>query len=179
MIKKITVALLVLGITVAQANQMKKYDVKSAEEESKEKTEVAEGMQAIVAGLAALTKAGIDMNKELTPEQEQIMQKAMMKAMGGEGKMLAKMKQEILKEGKMEEMQFAQKCFTDANTLKEANTCVDKGNKMFDDDEDRMHSWTAEDKKEILEDMKGFEKIIPCVKAAQTMKAFHKCMPRD
>jgi len=161
-----------------------KLDAMDAKDNAQAKAEskkAAEGMKILGAGLEALAKTGIDMDKELTPEQEEIMKKAMMKAMaksmGGEDKMLAKMKEDILKEEKIEEMKFAQECFGDANTLKEANSCVDKGNKMFDDDEKPMHSWTAQDKKEMLDDIKEFEKIVPCVKKAQTIDAFSQCMP--
>ncbi len=164
-------------------SRLEAMDTKDNAKAKEESKEAAEGMKAMGAGLAALAKAGIDMNKELTPEQEKIMKKAMMKAMaksmGGEDKMLAKMKQKILKESKIEEMQFAQECFGSSDTLKEVNLCVDKGNKMFNDDEEYFESWTAKDKKEMLDDIKEFGKMIPCVKAAQTMEAFQKCMPEE
>ena len=152
-------------------------DAKDNAKAKVESKESAEGMKAIGAGLAALAKTGADMNKELTPEQEQIMQKAMMNAMGGEDKILNKMKQEML--GSEKEMKFAKSCFGSADTLKEANACVNKGNKMFNDDEEYFDSWTKFDKQEMLGEMKIFEKMIPCVKAAQSMDALQKCMPRD
>ena len=144
-------------------------------------SEGAEAMKGLAAGITALAATGMDVSssKDLTPEQKQVMQKAMMKAMGGEAKMLAKAKQDFLQESKVEEMQFAQECFGNADTLKEVNLCVDKGNKMFDDDAEYLGSWTAEDKKEMLTKIAEFERMIPCIKAAQTIDAFQQCMPRD
>ena len=164
-------------------SRLEAMDTKDNVKAKEESKEAAEGMKALGAGFAALAKEGIDMNKELTPEQEKIMKKAMMKAMaksmGGEDKMLAKMKQKILKESKIEEMQFAQECFGSADTLKEVNLCVDKGNKIFNDDEEYFESWTAKDKQEMLDEIKEFGKMIPCIKEAQTMEAFQKCMPEE
>jgi hypothetical protein len=153
---------------------------------AKSKVDAAEGaeaMKAMGAGLAALAATGIDMSssKELTPEQEQMMQKVMMgamaKSMGGEDKMLAKMKKEML--GNEKELEFAKSCFGDADTLKEANTCVNKGNKMFDDDEENLDSWTKADKNEMLQEMAQYEKMIPCIKVAQNIETIQKCIPRD
>ena len=143
--------------------------------------EGAKSLKALAVGMAALAKTGYDMksHNKITPEQEKIMQKAMMQAMGGEAKMLARAKQDFLQGSKVEDMQFAQECFGNADTLKEVNLCVDKGNKMFDDDAEYLESWTVEDKKEMLTEMAEFEKMIPCIKAAQTIDAFQQCMPRN
>jgi len=159
----------------SKLEDMDKIDNVKAVEESKE---ASQAMQGMAAGMAALVKAGVDLNAdELTPEQEKIMQKAMIGAMGGEGKMLAKMKEEML--GNEKEMEFAKRCFGGADTLKEANTCVDKGNKMFDDDQEHLSSWTKADKNEMLKEMAQYEKMIPCVKSAQTMDTMMTCVPRD
>ena len=146
-----------------------------------EAKEGAEAMKGLAAGITALAATGMDMSssKDLTPEQEQVMQKAMMKAMGGEGKMLSRMKKEMLDDIRQEEMQFAKRCFGVADTLKEANSCVDKGNKMFDDEQEYFESWTKADKNEMFQEMIEFKKMIPCVKAAQTIDAFQQCTPRD
>ena len=50
---------------------------------------------------------------------------------------------------------------------------------MFDKDEEYFDSWTKFDKQEMLSEMKIFEKMIPCVKSAQSMDALQRCMPRD
>lgn len=172
------------GITTEiSKNKLEAMDARDNKKAKEESKEAAQGMEAMGAGLAALAKAGIDMNKELTPEQEKIMQKAMMgamsKSMGGEDKMLAKIKADILGGSKVEEMHFAKECFGSADTLKEANSCVDKGNQKFNDDEEYFNSWTKSDKQEMLNDMKMFEKMIPCIKAAQSIDAFQNCMPKE
>ncbi|CAA6825264.1 MAG: Unknown protein [uncultured Sulfurovum sp.] len=154
-------------------------DMKDNGSKDIESNEVAQGMAALGAGMAALSKAGIDMSQDISPDQEKMMQKAMMNAMGGEGKMLAMMKKEIFEESSMEEMVFAKECFGTANTLKEANKCVNKGNEMFGGDEELLTSWSKQDKKEMLNDMKEFEKMMPCIQEAQTMDAFQRCMPED
>ena len=139
----------------------------------------AEAMKGMVAGMAALKESGVDLNsgKDLTPEQEEIMKKAMMKAMGGEAKIVEDMKREIFKDANSEAMQFAKECFGNANTLKEANICVDKGNEKFHEDEEYYSSWTAKDKKEMIDEIAQFEKSIPCIKAAHTMQAMEQCLP--
>ena len=154
-------------------------DAKDNAEAKVKSKEAAEAMKGMAAGMTALTESGFDMssNKEMTPEQEQIMQKAMMKAMGGEGKILAKMKNEIL--GDAEGIEFAHECFGDANTVKEANKCVDKGNKMFNEDEEYLTSWTASEKNEMLQEIEQFKQSIPCIKTAQTMEDMRKCMPQE
>ncbi len=160
-------------------NKLEAMDAKAnatAKVQSKEMAEAGKGM---AAGMVALAESGFDMSsgKEMAPEQVQIMQKAMMNAMGGEGKMVAKMKREILDGTKS--LEFAQECFGDADTLKEANTCVDKGNQMFNEDEEHLRSWTKADKNEMLKEMKEFKKSIPCFEDAQTMQAIQQCMPRE
>ena len=141
--------------------------------------EGAEAMKGMAAGMAALAKTGYDMksSKEMTPEQEKIMQDAMMKAMDGNGQMAAKMKKEMLEN--VDQIEFAQKCFGDADTLSDVNGCVDKGNKMFDDDREHYTSWTAKDKQEELQEIKDFKKAIPCIKAAKTMIEIKQCLPHD
>ncbi len=164
-------------------SKLAQMDMKDNAQAKVDASEGAEAIKAMGAGLAALAATGIDMSssKDLTPDQEQVMQKAMIKAMaksmGGEGKMLAKMKKEMLENEK--ELEFAKSCFGGADTLKEANACVDKGNKMFDDNEEHLDSWTKADKNEMLQEMAQYEKMIPCIKAAQTMETIQKCIPRD
>jgi len=139
----------------------------------------AEAMKGMAAGMAALKESGIDLNsgKDLTPEQEQLMQKAMMEAMGGEAKVVEDMKKEIFQDINAEATKFAKECFGNANTLKEVNSCVDKGNEKFNDDEEHYLSWTAKDKKKMMDEMRHFEESIPCIKAAHTMEAMKQCMP--
>jgi len=141
----------------------------------------AKAIQGVAAGMAALAKTGYDMksNKKMTPEQEQVMQNAMMKAMGGEAKIVEDMKKDILKDANSEAMKFAKECFGNADTLNEVNACVDEGNAKFHEDEEHYTSWTPSEKKELLDELKQFEASIPCIKAAQTMQAMRQCMPEE
>ncbi len=158
-------------------SKLEAMDAKDNVQAGEDAKEAAQGMKAMGAGMAALTEAGIDMNKELTPEQEQIVQKAMMNAMGGEGKMLAKMKKEILDDTKS--IEFAQECFGNADVLEEVNNCIDKGNQMFNEDEEHLTSWTSSEKNKMIQEIEQYQKSIPCVEAAQTMQAIQKCFPED
>ncbi len=143
-----------------------------------EAQEGAEAMKGLAAGVAALAKAGVDLksSKDLTPEQEKIMQDAMIKAMGGQDKMVGKMKKEILEN--VVQIEFAQKCFGSANTLSDVNKCVDKGNEMFNDDREYYTSWTPKDKQEELQEIEDFKKAVPCIKAAKTMIEVKQCLPK-
>ena len=167
--------------TPLDKSKLEEMDKKDNAQAKVDAVKGAEALKGIGAGIAALAKTGFDMksNKELTPEQEQIMQSAMMNAMGGEDKIIEKMKREILKDANAKAMQFAKKCFGNADTLKEANICVDKGNKIFNDDEEHLTSWSKAEKNEMLNDITEFEKNIPCIKAAKTMNAMRQCMPKD
>jgi len=160
-------------------NRLEEMDRKDNAQAKVDAKEGAEAMKGMAAGLAALAKTGYDMksDKDMTPEQEKIMQDAMMKAMDGNGQMAAKMKKEML--DNVIQIEFAQKCFGDADTLSDVNKCVDKGNEMFHDDREYYESWTAKDKKEELREIEGFKKAIPCIKAAQTMIEIRQCMPRN
>ncbi len=141
----------------------------------------AKAIQGVAAGMAALAKTGYNMksNKKMTPEQEQVMQKAMMGAMGGEAKVLEEMKKDMLKDANSVAMQFAKECFGNADTLNEVNACVDEGNAKFHEDEEHYTSWTPSEKKEFLDELKQFEISIPCIKAAKTMQAMRKCMREE
>lgn len=158
----------------SRLEEMDRKDNAQAEVEAKEGVEAMKGL---AAGLAALAKTGYDMksDKKMTPEQEKVMQDAMMKTMDANGEMAAKMKKKILKN--VEQVEFAQKCFGDADTLVDANKCVDKGNKMFHDDREYYTSWTAKDKQEELQEIVAFKNAIPCIRAAQTMIEIKQCLP--
>ncbi len=154
-------------------------DEMDAKQSAKSSQEAEDGMKAMGAAMSALQESGFDMNskEEMTPEQEQIMQKAMMNAMGGEGQMLDKMKKELLEGTKG--LEFAQECFGNANTVKEANICVDKGNEMFNEEEEHLVSWSPAQKNEMMEEMAHFKKSIPCFEAAKTLIDIRECMPQE
>jgi hypothetical protein len=158
---------------------LEELDKKDNAQAKVDTNEGAKAMQGMAAGLAALAKTGYDMksSKEMTPEQEKVMQDAMMKTMDENGQMASKMKKKMLKN--VDQIEFAQKCFGDADTLSDVNRCVDKGNKMFNDDREYYTSWTAKDKKEELQEIKDFKKAIPCIRAAKTMIEIKQCLPHN
>ncbi|NEW61393.1 hypothetical protein GSY74_08870 [Sulfurovum sp. bin170] len=85
--------------------------------------------KAMRVGMAAAQKAGYDMRsgKEMTPAQEEAMQKAMMDAMGGEKVFFERQKKEILAES--EDMPSAMKsCVEKSQTMDDLKKC-------FPDDE--------------------------------------------
>ena len=129
---------------------------------------------AMAAGLNALVASGANLssNKDLTPEQEQAMQKAMMTAMGGEKSMLAKQKQEIMADFK--KMPQAKACFEKARNVVDANACE----KAIDSEEPKYHTyWSKKEKTKILREIKAFESAAPCIRAAQSFSALRQCMP--
>jgi hypothetical protein len=160
-------------------SKLEELDKKDNAQAKVDTNEGAKAMQGMAAGLAALAKTGYDMksSKEMTPEQEKVMQDAMMKTMDENGQMASKMKKKMLKN--VDQIEFAQKCFGDADTLSDVNRCVDKGNKMFNDDREYYTSWTAKDKKEELQEIKDFKKAIPCIRAAKTMIEIKQCLPHN
>lgn len=115
--------------------------------------------------------------ENLTAEQELMMQQMMMNAMGGEEKIVEIMKKEIL--GSKESIAFAKECFGSADTLKEANVCIAKGNERFKETEKPLESWTKEDKDTMLKEIHSFEKVVPCIENAKSIKAIEQCMPED
>ena len=126
--------------------------------------------------MKAQKDAGIQEGQSPSKAQEEAMLALMMQAMGGEKSMLEQSKNEILKDAHSGIIEFSKECYGAANTLKEANKCVDTENQKFHSDEEYLQSWTAEDKKEMREDIKSFEKAIPCIEKAQTMDMMRGCM---
>jgi len=101
-------------------------------------------------------------------------QNKVLEAMGNA--MLPRMKQKILRQERA--VVFAKRCFGAAETLQEANRCVDEGNRKFPQGhEDHLNSWSATAKQELLHDIQRFEAAIPCIKRAQSMQAIQQCMP--
>ena len=97
--------------------------------------------------------------------------------MSGEDKLFEKIKKDILDGSKV--MAFSEDCFVSADTLEEANKCVEEGNKISKDNLSYLRNWTKEDKSEMLQNIRMFNKSIPCIKNAQTMDALQKCLPKE
>ena len=92
--------------------------------------------------------------------------------------MLPRMKQEMMADEEM--MRFGYKCLNKANTLKEANVCNDKTNAMSGETEESFDEWSPATKKEVLGFLNQYlNKMLPCIKKAQTMQAAQQCMPRE
>jgi len=129
------------------------------------------------AGLEGAKKAGYDpkSGKDLTPEQERAMQEAMMNAMN-KGGVLEQMKAQMLQMANIDALNSLKSCYKDANSLKEANSCVDKFNPKFGGEMEHFNSWRAQDKKDAIGEIEAYKKAIPCIKAAKTMQALQGCM---
>ena len=157
-------------------SKLEEMDARDSKKSGEETGEAAEAMKGLVAGMTALAATGMDMSssKDLTPEQEQVMQKAMMNAMGGEKSMLAQAKQEILKDAKL--IPMARECFENANSVDEANACE---RKVDSEDPEHHNQWNDTIKTNMLKEMKMFEDALPCLKKAESFKAFELCMPEE
>ena len=139
--------------------------------------DMEKAMKAMGAMMGALKDSGMDMSKpnfNMSEEKTEVMQKAMMNAMGGEKMILGQTKREILKDAKM--MPEARKCFQKANNAKEANACE---RKLNSEDPEHHTQWNDTTKTNLLKEMDTFEDAIPCIKNATTLKALEMCMPQD
>ena len=94
-----------------------------------------------------------------------------------ESQMFEKIKKDILDSSKV--MAFSEDCFASADTLKEANICVEKGNKISKDSLIPLWTWTKEVKSEMIQNIIMFNKSIPCIKNTETMDALQKCLPKE
>jgi len=157
-------------------SKLEAMDKKENAQAGEEAKEAQNGMKAMGVGIAAAVKAGYDMKsgKDMTPAQKEAMQKAMMNAMGGEKSMLARQKQEILNDAK--NLPKAKTCFQNANSVKEANACE----RMMDSEDPELHSkWNDTIKANLLKKVDGFEKMVECVKGAESLGSLEKCFPRE
>jgi len=151
----------------AHDNAQAKVDAQKSKATNKNLNEIME----------AAKQAGYDpkSGKKMTAQQKEAMMSAMMKARGGESAIVKQTKEKILKES--ESAIWAKDCFSDADTLKEANSCIDEGNKKFQGEKEKhFTSWTKADKAKMINEIDQFIKGLPCVKQAQTMKNLRKCM---
>jgi hypothetical protein len=155
-------------------NSLNELDQKMSQENVQE---MQDGMKAMTAAMGALKESGFDMNDpnaQLTKVQQKSMQDAAMAAMGGEDKMLARTKNEILKEAK--NLPEIKKCFQNANTVKEANIC-----EMKADNEDPEHhtTWNGSIRSALINEISTFEKALPCIENASSFSDLKQCMPQE
>jgi len=129
------------------------------------------------AGLEGAKKKGYDpkSSKELTQKQEMAMQEAMMNAMN-KGGVLEQMKAQMLQMANIDALNSLKSCYKDANSLKEANSCVDKFNPKFGETMEHFNNWSAKDKKEAIGEIDDYIKAIPCIKSAKSMQVLMGCM---
>ena len=160
-------------------NKLDKNSLESmdAKQSAKMSQEIEDGKKVITAAIGALQDTGFDMNNpnaKMSKSQEEAMKKAMMNAIGGEEKMLAKTKQEILDEAK--DLPEIKKCFQNANSVKEANICEQKA-----DSEDPEHhsTWNEKMKLKMIKEITDFETSIPCIEKAFSFSALRQCMPKE
>jgi len=161
----------------AQGNNLdrSKLDAMDARQSAKDSKTANDAAKVMAAGIKALVASGANLNsgKDLTPEQERLMQKAVMHAMGGEKGILAKQKREILKD--LKKIPQAKACFSQANSVTEANACE----KKIDSEDPEHHTrWGRTEKAKLLKEIETFESAAPCIRAAQSFQALRKCMPR-
>ncbi|MEA3455986.1 MAG: hypothetical protein U9R26_05735, partial [Campylobacterota bacterium] len=124
-----------------QGNKLDKSKLESMDKKSEvQAAQAGEDMAALGASMAAaMQSAGVKKGERPTEAQEKKMEDAMMASM------LPLMKQKFLAEEKM--MLFAKECFSDADTLKEANTCNQKTNEMSGEQEEDYTEWNEKTKK--------------------------------
>ncbi len=118
---------------------------------------------------AAKKSAGIKDGEKITKAQEKKMEDAMMEAMWPQ------IKKKILTEGKI--LRFGRECLSDANTLKEANICVDKANAMGGEHEESFEEWSPASKKKMLGFMDQAIERLGCMEKANNMKEMQQCTP--
>lgn len=135
-------------------------------------TKNSEDMAALEASLAtAMQGAGVAKGSTPTKAQEKDIKASMMSAM------LPRMKEKFISQEKV--MLFGKECITKADTLKEANVCNEKANKMSGENEEPFDSWNPKIKKDILNSLDKGLAGIACMKKANSMDAVQKCMPQE
>jgi len=118
---------------------------------------------------AAKKSADIKDGEKITKSQEKKMEDAMMDALWPQ------IKKKILTEGKI--LRFSRECLGDANTLKEANICVDKANAMGGEHEESFEEWSPASKKKMLGFMDQAIERLGCMEKANSMKEMQQCTP--
>ena len=149
-------------------------NARDQKESQKNAKEMQDGMKAMAAAMGALKASGFDMNNpnaKMTKTQKKSMQDAAMAAMGGEDKMLAQTKKEIMDEAK--DLPEIKKCFQHANSVKEANICEKKA----DSEDPEIHTkWNDKIKSTLIQEITAFEKALPCIEKASSFEEIKKCM---
>jgi len=91
--------------------------------------------------------------------------------------LLSQMKAKLLSQEST--MVFAKKCLRSANSLKEANICNQKANRMSGESEEDFEEWDKATKKEILGFIDQGLDQIECMKKAKNMGEAQYCIPQE
>ncbi len=156
-----------------QGNILDKNKLDSMDKKDEAKTmQVSEDMAVLGATVAtAMQNAGVQKGETPTKAQEAEMKSAIMSAM------LPQMKEQIL--GQESILLFGKECLGKADTLKEANICNQKANKMSDEEEEDFNEWNQKIKKEVLGFIEQGISQMDCIKKAQNMNEAQQCMPME
>jgi len=148
-----------------------KLDSMDTQDEA-ETLQASEDMAALGATVAmAMKNAGVEKGETPSKAQEAEMKNAMMSAM------LPEMKKRFLEDEKI--LIFGQECLSKADTLKEANICNQKANKMSAEEEEDFDEWNPAVKQETLGYITQGLQAMECIKKAQSMNDVQKCMPEE
>ena len=150
----------------SKLDAMDKQAAVEAEQASEQMAELGNVMA------TAAKDAGIKEGQRPTKVQEEAMKNSMMEAM------LPRMKKEILSGEKI--MRVGYECLGKADTFKEANECNDEMNAMSGETDEPFDEWSPKIKKETLGEFDQYlNKMVPCIKKAQTMQAAQQCIPHE
>lgn len=119
----------------------------------------------------AMANVGVAKGETPTKAQSQDILESMQKSM------LPQMKEQILAQESI--LIFGKECLGKADTLKEANLCNQKANKMSNEEEEDFEEWNPEIKKEILGFISQGILQMDCIKKAKGMNEIQKCMPQE
>ena len=159
-----------------QGNKLDKNKLDAMDKKSEvQAAQGAEEMAALGASMAAAKQsAGIKDGERPTEAQQKKMEESMLDAMW------PRMKKQILAEAKG--LEFVKECFSDADTLKEANICshkMDEMNGESSDPEGDFTEWNAKTKKETLGFLNQSLERMGCIKKANSMQDMQQCMPQE
>ena len=156
-----------------EGNKLDKNNLDSIDKQDEAKTlQSSEDMAALGVTLAtAMQSAGVQKGDRPNKAQEAEMKNAMMSAM------LPQMKKRFLEDEKI--LIFGQECLSKADTLKEANICNQKANKMSSEQEEDFDEWNPAVKQETLGYIAQGLKSMECIKKAQDMNEVKRCMPQE
>jgi hypothetical protein len=153
-------------------SELDKMDAQAEKQQAKESKDMGDLAKVMV---AAAAQAGMTEGKAPSKDRQQAMEQAM------QGMMLPMVKKRALAQEEM--MRFGKKCLGAADTLEEANQCSQEAAIKFPAIESNsdfsFEKWNPAVKKKVLSDIDQFLQAAPCIKKANSMQQFEKCMPDE